>query len=83
MRDWVEAGLALAGFIITTSGTIGYLRARDRAHNERFESLEARMLRLEDPSETIGRAEYEARQLQIFQNIGWLAEEILRSRRKG
>lgn len=83
MREWIEAGVAVSSFIITTSTTIGYLRARDRANQERFQSLEARVLKLESPSEAITRTEFEARQFQIFQHIGWLAEKILRSRRKG
>jgi len=82
LRDWIEAGLALVSFVVTTSATIGYLRARDRAAVERFESLEARVLLLESPSDAITRAEFEARQQEIFRNIGWLAEEILRSRRR-
>jgi len=83
LRDWIEAGVALGSFIITTAATIGYLRARDHAYKERFESLEARVLILESPAETITRTEFEARHFQLFQNIGWLAEEVLRSRRRG
>lgn len=82
MSDWIEAGVGLVGFLISSAATIGYLRARDHAYKERFEALEARVLLLESPADSISRTEYEARQREIFQNIGWLAEEILRSRRR-
>lgn len=82
MRELIEAGAWLIGSLVTAASTIGYLRARDRSTTERFESLEARVLLLESPSDAITRAEFEARQQEIFRNIGWLAEEILRSRRR-
>jgi len=60
LRELIEAGAWLIGSLVTTASTIGYLRARDRSTTERFESLEARVLLLESPSDAITRAEFEA-----------------------
>lgn len=77
-----EWALGALGWIISTAASIGFLRGVIRGIRDAIVNLDMRLRALELPDRAITRSEFEARQRELFEQLGRLAREMLKRRRE-
>lgn len=80
---WAAIAMGVLGWLLQLAATFGYMKAREKAIDQKVAEFEARLRDLEKPERAISRAEYESRNRELVGRISEVARDVLRRRREG